>query len=132
MEEREARTDPAADRRASKRFAIEQGLLYRVLDHRATAPESGAGQTVNISSKGVLFETVQRLRPGKRVEVSVDWPALLEGRCPLKFVAVGRVVRVEGTRAAMHIEQHEFRTRRSKELPSVEQEGMARVRVPHW
>ena len=114
MADNDPRLDPAAERRASRRFAIEQELLYRVLDHRAAAPESGTGKTLDISSKGVLFETAQCLRPGKRVEVSVNWPALLDGGCPLKFVAVGRVVRAEETRAAMHIEQHEFRTRRSQ------------------
>ena len=44
----------------------------------------------------------------------MNWPAVLEGGCLLKFVAVGRVVRVEDTRASISIEQHEFRTRRSK------------------
>jgi len=72
------------------------------------------------------------LRPGKRVEVSVNWPAQLEGGCPLKFVAVGRVVRAEDTRAAMHIEQHEFRTRRIRESPAVEPERSFRGRVPYY
>jgi hypothetical protein len=90
------------------------------------------GKTLDISSGGVLFETQQRLRAGKRVEVSVNWPALLDGGCPLKFVAVGRVVRAEERRAAMHIEQHEFRTRRSKELPAAEVEKLSQTRVPYY
>jgi hypothetical protein len=45
------------------------------------------------------------------VEVSVNWPARLGGTCPLKFVAVGRVVRAEPQRAAIKIERYEFRTR---------------------
>jgi c-di-GMP-binding flagellar brake protein YcgR len=132
MADKDQRLDPAADRRASKRFAIEQEVLYKVLDHRATAPEAGTGMTVDISSGGVLFETQQRLRAGKRIEVSVNWPAQLEGGCPLKFVAVGRVVRAEENRAAMHIEQHEFRTRRNKELPPIEPEKLSRNRVPYY
>lgn len=132
MAEKELRLDPAAERRATKRFAIEQDAAYKVLDHRAAVPESGAGKTLDMSSGGVLFETAQRLRPGKRVEVSVNWPAQLEGGCPLKFVAVGRVVRAEETCAAMHIEQHEFRTRRVKELPAVEPERISRSRVPYY
>jgi c-di-GMP-binding flagellar brake protein YcgR len=123
----------SAERRAAIRFPIEQEASYKVLDHRATAPESGAGKTLDISSGGVLFETGQRLRSGKRVEVSVNWPAQLEGGCPLKFVAVGRVVRAEDTRAAMHIEQHEFRTRRIKELPQLEPEKLSGARgVPYY
>jgi hypothetical protein len=45
------------------------------------------------------------------VELSVTWPALLEGKCPLQFVATGRVVRSENNRAAVKIERYEFRTR---------------------
>ena len=129
MVDKDVRLDAAVERRATRRFAIEQEVLYKVLDHRVAAPESGMGKTLDISSGGVLFETQQRLRAGKRVEVSVNWPALLDGGCPLKFVAVGRVVRAEEKRAAMHIEQHEFRTRRSKELPTAAVEKLAQTRV---
>jgi hypothetical protein len=132
MADKDLRLDPAAERRGSKRFAIEQEALYKILDHRAAVPESGTGKTLDISSGGVLFETVQRLRSGKRVELSVNWPALLEGGCPLKFVAVGRVVRAEERCAAMHIEQYEFRTRRTKELPPVEPEKPSRTRVSYY
>jgi len=62
----------------------------------------------------------------------VNWPAELDGGCPLKFVAVGRVVRAEETHAAMHIEQHEFRTRRTKELPPIDSEKLSRGRVPYY
>jgi PilZ domain len=117
MVENDSRLDPTVERRASKRFPIEQEVQYRTLDHRALVPESGAGKTVDISSGGVLFETAQRLRFGKRVEVAINWPARLDGGCALKFVVVGRVVRAEDNRAAISIEQYEFRTRRSKELP---------------
>src|ERR1035441_1932615 len=110
MADKDLRLDPGVERRGARRFAIEQEVLYKILDHRAAAPESGSGKTLDISSGGVLFETGQRLRSGKRVELSVNWPAQLEGGCPLKFVAVGRVVRAEETSAAMHIEQYEFRT----------------------
>jgi len=132
MADKDLRLDPAVERRASKRFAIEQDALYKILDHRATVPESGAGRTLDISSGGVLFETVQHLRSGKRVELAVNWPALLDGGCPLKFVAVGRIVRAEEKRAAMHIEQYEFRTRRIKELPPVEPEKPSRNRVSYY
>jgi hypothetical protein len=132
MKNNDPRLDPSVERRASKRFPIEQDLSYRVLDHRAAVPESGTGKTVDISSKGVRFGPEQRLRPGKRVELSVNWPAILEGGCPLKFVAVGRVVRAEDNQAAVQIEQHEFRTRRTKELPSSATEKPSRSPVPYY
>src|ERR1017187_7991751 len=132
MADKDLRLDPGVERRGARRFAIEQEVLYKSLDHRAAAPESGSGKTLDISSGGVLFETGQRLRSGKRVELSVNWPAQLEGGCPLKFVGVARVVRAEETSGAMHIEQYEFRTRRSKELPPIEPEKPSRSRVPYY
>ena len=132
MAHRNSRQDRGSDRRTSKRFAIQQEILYKILDHRSAFPESGSGKTLDISSGGMLFETKQRLRAGKRVEVSVNWPAMLDGACPLKLVALGRVVRAEDNRAAMHIEQHEFRTRRNKELPAPEAEKPVNVRLPYY
>src|SRR3984885_11816120 len=113
MLDNDSRLDPAVERRASKRFPIEQEVSYRVLDHKAIVPESGVGRTFDISSKGMRFATEQRLRSGKRIELSVNWPAVLEGGCPLKFVAGGRVVGGEDTRASISIEQHEFPSPRS-------------------
>jgi hypothetical protein len=76
---------------------------------------SGAGKTLNIGSGGVLFTTEEKLPLGRPVEISVNWPARLGGTCPLKFVAMGKVVRSEAARAAVRIERYEFRTRASGE-----------------
>jgi len=62
----------------------------------------------------VLFTTEDKLPLGKTVEVSVNWPAKLDGGCPLKFVATGRVVRSDAGIAAVRIERYEFRTRASE------------------
>jgi hypothetical protein len=82
--------------------------------HKA-APAIGTGKTLNIGSGGVLFTTEDELPLGRTVELSVNWPARLDGTCPLKFVAVGRVVRTEAVIAAVRIERYEFRTRASGE-----------------
>ena len=63
-----------------------------------------------MSSNGVLFSTETDLTPGRRIEVSISWPAQLNDTCPLKLVAKGRVVRIEPGRAALEIQQYEFRT----------------------
>ena len=112
----DGRREAANERRASRRFAIEQEVTYKTLDRRTGPPEAGSGLTVNFSSRGVLFQTQQPPRSGKRVEISVNWPALLSGTCPLKFVALGHIVRVAGGLVAVRIEQYEFRTRRTREL----------------
>lgn len=74
----------------------------------------GAGKCVNIGSGGVLFTTVERLPIGRTIEVSIAWPALLDGACRLKFIASGPVVRAEDDRAAIRIDRYEFRTRATR------------------
>src|ERR1700722_4432121 len=101
----------AADRRRTTRFPVCEELRYRVM-HKA-APAIGTGKTLNIGSGGVLFTTEDELPLGRTVELSENWPARLDGTCPLKFVAVGRVVRTEAVIAAVRIERYEFRTRAS-------------------
>lgn len=101
------------DRRGAKRLSIERDVQYRVLTRRDGDPE-GEGKTLNMSSSGVLFTTKETLLPGRRMELSISWPAQLDNKCALKLVARGRVVRFEGNAAALEIMQHEFRTKSSK------------------
>jgi hypothetical protein len=98
-----------SDRRRSDRFPIEREVRYRALNKRGSE-DSGEGKTINMSSSGVLFTTNQMLLPGRRVELSISWPAQLNNKCALRLVARGRVVRFEQGRAAITIQQHEFRT----------------------
>jgi hypothetical protein len=98
------------DRRSSGRFPIRQEVLYTLLDGKGRC-EACAGKTVDMSSGGILFTTAEALHPGKRLQLAVNWPARLDGTCNLKLVAMGRVVRIEGDRAAIAIEHYEFRTR---------------------
>ncbi|HML17983.1 MAG TPA: PilZ domain-containing protein [Bryobacteraceae bacterium] len=98
-----------ADRRHSDRFPIEREVRYRVLNKRG-GDEAGDGKTINISSSGVLFSAEHILLPGKRLELSISWPAQLNNKCALKLVARGRVIRFEPGMAAIEIQQYEFRT----------------------
>ena len=110
-------TAGSSDRRASERFPIARELRYRVLSKR-TNEEGGEGQTVNMSSSGLLFRAGQMLLPGRRVEVAVSWPAQLNNKCALKFVARGRVVRFNDGHVAIEIQQHEFRTHALAQRPA--------------
>jgi PilZ domain len=98
------------ERRESSRFPLKEDLKYRLL-HAKNQNVSGAGTTLNIGSGGILFTTEEMLPVGRTIELSVNWPARLDGTCPLKFVAVGRVVRAEAGRAAVRIERYQFKTR---------------------
>jgi len=84
-------------------------VRYRVLNKRG-GEEAGDGRTINISSSGVLFTSEHMLLPGRRLELAISWPAQLNNKCALKLVARGRVVRFEQGRAAIEIQQYEFRT----------------------
>jgi hypothetical protein len=100
----------ARERRNSGRFPMREDLTYRIIQNRVTI-SSGVGTTVNMGSGGILFLTQDHLPPGRMVELAVNWPARLDGTCPLKMVARGRVVRSESGRTAVRIERYEFRTR---------------------
>jgi len=108
------------DRRGADRFPIESEIRYKILSRKAM-DETGSGKTINMSSNGVLFTTDRYLLPGKRLEVSISWPAQLNSRVALKLVARGRVVRSEQGRAAIEIHQYEFRTQASGGPPTVVQ-----------
>ena len=99
-----------ADRRGTIRFPLREEVTYKVLNARA-ASISGIGKTLNIGSGGILFSTEEKLPMGRTVELAVNWPARLGGTCPLKFVAMGRVVRSEADQAVVRIERYEFKTR---------------------
>jgi hypothetical protein len=109
------RSESNSERRNADRFPIEREVRYRILNKRNTY-EEGTGKTINISSNGVLFTTDQILIPGKRLELSISWPAQLDNKCQLKLVARGRVARLEQGRAAIEVQQYEFRTQGSKGL----------------
>jgi hypothetical protein len=102
--------------RSSDRFPIRRDVRYKVLD-RKTYSEMGTGETINISSSGVLFSTEQPLELGTSVRLSISWPLRLDNKCGLTLVAKGKVVRCQGHLVAVSIESHEFRTQGSKSLP---------------
>ena len=87
-------------------------MSYQALEHPFLSGVA-TSETLNISSKGVLFATEEPLQPGQLLQVSVDWPARLENQVPLKLVAEGRIVRNVNGLAAMRIDKYEFRTRRA-------------------
>jgi hypothetical protein len=98
------------ERRGTSRFPVQEDVRYRVVQSK-TGSISGLGTTLNMGSGGILFTTEERLPVGRSVELSVNWPARLDGTCPLQFVANGRVVRSDDRQAAVRIDRYEFRTR---------------------
>lgn len=109
------------ERRAADRFPIERDVRFKVLNYKAS-DETGVGRTVNMSSRGVLFNTESQIARGKKVEVSISWPAQLNSAVPLKLVASGRVIRSEAGRIAVEIQHTEFRTQAT---PSADDAGVS-------
>jgi hypothetical protein len=99
----------AGDRRLKCRFRIEQDVRYKML-YGQRFSETGSGKTTNISSGGVCFTTDNMLSIGVLVELSMNWPVLLNQSCPLKLMIYGCVVRSTDKGSAVMIERHEFRT----------------------
>jgi hypothetical protein len=108
----------SSERRRTSRFPVREDVRYRVVQSKSQQV-SGAGTTLNMGSSGILFTTQDRLPLGRMVELSVNWPARLDGTCALQFVATGRVVRSEPNRAAVRIERYEFKTRSNRPNPLV-------------
>lgn len=102
------------DRRHNKRFSLRLAVRCRRKGYPAALSPT-TSETVNISSKALLFRTAEALLPGQIVEASLDWPARLDNRTPLQLVVEGRVVRTVGDYIAMRIERYEFRTRSAGE-----------------
>jgi hypothetical protein len=107
---RPGKNDEPLDRRNKRRFTIELAVQYRVPAKNCPA-QFCTGRTVNISSSGIWFTTEAPLCTNLPLELSVSWPARLNGVCPLKLVIFGTVVRSDEGGAALAIKRHEFRTR---------------------
>jgi PilZ domain len=88
---------------------MERDVQYTISGRRGTE-DKGEGKTINVSSCGILFTCQHQLAVGRRVRLCISWPVLLNDKVGLKLVVRGRVVRSEGGRAAIEIQQHEFRT----------------------
>jgi hypothetical protein len=71
----------------------------------------GSGRTIDLSRSGLSFTADRALQAGQKLDVSIDWPVLLDGRVQLQLIMSGVVVRTSGTLTALRIQRHEFRTR---------------------
>jgi hypothetical protein len=100
------------DRRGTLRFPVNLELRYSVVGQRSPV-ENGSGRTIDMSSSGLSFTYDTPLSIGQTLEVSIDWPVLLDGGVQLQIVASGVVVRTTGAVTAIRIERHDFRTRRA-------------------
>lgn len=100
------------ERRSAVRYPIVLNARYQ--SARKRSMQDGTGQTVDISSRGFLIASEHRVSVGVRLEVTVEWPALLDGSIDLVLVASGQVVRARESIFALEFSRYEFRTSKRK------------------
>jgi hypothetical protein len=103
-------TEIGDERRKKRRYPLSLPLKFKVFTRTKVTLSAGAGNLLNISSKGIAFTTDEFVPPTRLIELSISWPILLHGVTPLKLVAVGRLVRMEGHLIAVEVSRYEFRT----------------------
>ena len=96
------------ERRSKARYPVKLTVRYRTVGRNQHV--NGVGQTLNMSSGGLLVSAQQEVSAGLRLEVNVEWPLLLDGTVPLQLVAHGKVVRCGDSMFAISFAQYQFRT----------------------
>ena len=105
-----ARSDAiGGERRQDRRYQLQLELRWKLIRRRRVL-DVGTGQTIDVSSGGILFDAGRHLPEGLNVELSISWPVLLHNVAPLQLIAAGKIVRGDGRRVAIQTVQHEFRT----------------------
>jgi len=110
------------ERRSKSRYPLVLGVRFRFRIRDLLI--SGKGRTVNLSAGGLLVASQHiasrdEVRAGARMQMTIDWPVLLDGKIALQFHATGQVVRKGSEDFAATFLRHEFRTMRSASLPAV-------------
>ena len=102
-----------SERRTHKRFPIIARAEYVL---------GGIGEsaiTRDISSGGVFLKTDKFLRLGAPIQVLIDWPVLLNRRCPLRLEIIGTVIRSDEIGTAVGLIRYDFRLRAPNRTPVV-------------
>jgi hypothetical protein len=96
------------ERRVKSRYPLELNVRYQTMGE--AGPGAGVGQTLNISSSGMLLACASKIPEGTRLKLFVEWPSLLNGTTPLQLITVGTVVRCTQNRISILFDTYQFRT----------------------
>ncbi|HTB17869.1 MAG TPA: PilZ domain-containing protein [Bryobacteraceae bacterium] len=107
------------ERRLKYRYPLDLSVRFRS-SSRAGSPFSATGLAINLSSGGILVASKEQIQVGSLLEMSIEWPLLLEGRIPLQLIAIGRVLRLGAACFAATFERYEFRTMKNSNPPPAE------------
>lgn len=112
--------DWAADHAFPKKLRVNDGRRQRLRFPLAMPAEfvfqgrRSSALTSNVGSGGVHILTNDVLPVGKTIHLFIEWPAMLNGRCPLTLFVLGRILRRDKHGAAIRISRYEFRLRAEK------------------
>jgi hypothetical protein len=95
------------ENRNSLRFPLSLKVHYR-----SKGGQEGTGILCNMGSYGVLFQCGVLFARGEQIQISIEWPYLLDGSCPLQLCLNGRILRSSESGTAVLILKHVFRTAR--------------------
>jgi len=91
-----------------ERYGIQRPVEFRVR-HGAHFLK-GEGRTVNISRRGLLFKTEERLRVGDKIDCMIRMgPGLSDAKETVNLQVQGITVRNEGGKIAVAIKKHRLR-----------------------
>jgi hypothetical protein len=71
----------------------------------------GVAVMSNMGSGGVFLKARDPLPVGEQVDLLLDWPAMLDGRRPLRLAIKGRILRSSACGSAVRILHYEYRLR---------------------
>ncbi len=106
-------TEISGERRSRRRYPLSLPVQFKIMKN-CVVVGTGDGTSLDLSSSGIAFSTASPPRIGSYLELSISWPVLLNGSCPLKLVATGRVVRSGHDCTAIAMDRHVFRTQGAK------------------
>lgn len=91
-------------------YPIVVEVEYKLVPNGGFA-RSGHGWTTSLSSKIIQFAPEKPLPSGRRVDLSIAWPALLNYNVPLRSHITGSIVKSRTACVTVEILRYEFRTR---------------------
>jgi len=117
------------ERRSKIRFPLELPVRYRTFGRGTRS--TGEGRVVNMNRNGILVSSQHDISVGTPTELSIEWPSLLHGRIPLRFITVGEVVRCDESSFAVTLARYHFRTAKRK-VTAIDSQGDSRLNSPSY
>jgi len=105
------------ERRVKSRYPLELNVRYQALGMITSV--AGVGQTLNMSSSGMLLACASSIPEGTRMKIFVEWPSLLNGTTPLQLITVGTVVRSTPIGVSVVFDSYQFKTMSRKRYSNV-------------